>query len=354
MGKTLKSLILKVTLSAIFVTLYPAIIDARTDEEHIKIVQGKDKVDIAVELGLKWMISKQNKKRGNFEGKYTNAYTGLACIALMSAGHFPGRSKYGKNLRLGLLYLVEEALKNNGYLGDDKSNMYGHGICTLALTEAYGMLSEREDNIKIKKGIEATLKVIINSQSNSRTRDFGGWRYNPNSKDADLSITVWQVLALRSAQNCQLKLPEIAIKNALKYVRSTYSPNIPGFCYQQNHGNSPSMRTAGVVCMLALGADEDEADKKMIEQSAKFLLGATIDPKKHFYYQVYYLATAANMLGGEYRKQVLPEIALKLITLQKPSGEFVKYRGHDGGVYSTAFSIIALSVRYQYLPIYQE
>ena len=43
-----------------------------------------------------------------------------------------------------------------------------------------------------------------------------------------------------------------------------------------------------------------------------------------------------------------------IVSLQNPNGEFQKHQGHSGGVYSTAFAVICLAVRDQYLPIYQE
>lgn len=348
----------KLNIILILLLILPVTVltDEHSDEQHLEMIEEKNDVDDSIEKGLKWLVGQQDVTFGFFRGRLKYTYTGLSCIALMASGHFPGRSKYGENLRKGILYLAKEAVKNNGYLGGDGGRMYGHGICTLALTEAYGMLNYDKENKKIREGLDAALKLILGSQVRNRNTHFGGWRYQPNSKDSDLSITVWQVLALRSAQNCQLAVPDQAIKDALDYVRKSFSPRVPGFTYQPgNHGNSNSMRSAGVVCMLALGADKNKDDKEKITRSAEFLL--TVDPnksKRHFFYQSYYLATAANMMGEKYRNKLLPKLERLLIRLQNKSGDFQKNGGYDGGVYSTAFAIICLAVRYQYLPIYQE
>jgi hypothetical protein len=167
-------------------------------------------------------------------------------------------------------------------------------------------------------------------------------------------VTAWQVLALRSAQNCGLDVPDSAVKDALDYIRRSYHKVHKGFAYRPGGAPSVAMKSAGVVCMLALGATEDPKDREMVEQSASYLL--TFDPTRggHYFYQSYYIASAANMTGAEHRRAVLPKMEAALLNLQMPTGEFRKHSGHDGGVYSTAFSVICLCVRYQYLPIYQE
>ena len=60
------------------------------------------------------------------------------------------------------------------------------------------------------------------------------------------------------------------------------------------------------------------------------------------------------MMGKEHREAILPKLEKFLLSLQMPSGEFRNHGGAQGGVYSTAFSVICLCVGYQYLPIYQE
>jgi hypothetical protein len=326
------------------------------DSAHLTKIEKLTPVDEAVDKGLAWLVEQQDKTTGAFPGKHKNAYTGLACIALMAAGHFPNRSKYGENLRAGLMYLVQAAQQDeNGYLGDDGGRMYGHGICTLAMTEAYGMMATEEENRKLREALAPAVKVILESQSTQKNQNQGGWRYNPKPDDSDLSVAAWQILALRSAQNCLLPIPQQAVDNALRYVRGTYEKEVPGFTYQgQKKQEGSAMRAAGVVCMLALGATETEMDRKMVRESAKTLLEQNPTQGGHFYYRCYYLATAANMMEGEYFKTLMPKIENSLLKLQEPTGAFRQHAGYDGEVYSTAFAIICLAVNYQYLPIYQE
>jgi prenyltransferase beta subunit len=330
--------------------------DAVDDHEHLERVGTRDKVNEAVDKGLAFLAGEQDLVAGHFNGgDKTNTYTALSCMAFMAAGHFPGRSAYGHNLRNGIMYLARTSRANQGYFGkESNARMYGQGICTLALCEAYGMMQEEEDNRMIKEAIDDALNVIFNAQMKQQSSAHGGWRYEPVPTDADLSVTAWQVLALRAAQNCRLEVPEQTVRDAENYIRRTFNPVSGGFAYQPAQGPSIAMLSAGTVSLLALGAGEEEVDRGMIHASAEHL--KTLDPGQgaYFYYQSYYVAAAANMIGGECRDTVLPKLEKVLLNLQMPTGEFRKHSGQEGGVYSTAFSVICLCVGYQYLPIYQE
>ncbi|MFO7869837.1 MAG: prenyltransferase/squalene oxidase repeat-containing protein [Kiritimatiellia bacterium] len=362
--RTSFSSVLSLLLAAAFLLPSPTLMaqsaedESRDDRQHVEKIKDRDEVDKAIEKGIRWLVSKQDPTEGYFKGKMKNTYTALSCIALMAAGHLPGHSEFGDNLRRGILYLVKASEDENGYFGKEgQARMYGHGMCTLALLEAYGMMQTETENMKVKGVAEAAIKVILRAQNNEKRKrnHFGGWRYKPKSNDADLSLTVWQILPLRSAENCQLDLPGEAVSNAITYVENTYNSKAGGFAYQPGKKPSISMRCAGVVSLLALGAANEDKNTERIEKSARFLLD--FDPAqggKWFYYQSYYVATAANMAGKKYREAVLPRMEKHLLSLQKEDGSFEKFKGYDGGVYSTAFSVICLAVRYQYLPIYQE
>ncbi len=328
------------------------------DLAHLKTIAEPDEVDQGIARGLDWLVKQQDPESGAFKGNLPNTYTALSCMALMAAGHLPGRSEYGEHVRKGILYLVKVAEEKKGYFGHEREGrMYAHGICSLALSEAYGMMMTEEENQQVKEAMDLANRVTFEAQVTDKrnTKNYGGWRYEPRPKDSDLSVTVWLVLALRSAQNAQLEVPDEVIERALTYVRNTWEPGKKSYSYQPRNNQSVSMRCAGVVCMLALGDNHTEELRKRHERSMEFL--AEFDPKrnsKHFYYQSYYVATAANMIGETQREDLLPRMEEALLSLQEKNGSFKKHGGHDGGVYSTAFALLTLSVRYQYLPIYQE
>lgn len=324
------------------------------DLQHLKQLKKTDRIDRAIQNGLEFLARRQVADQGYFRGKYRNAYTALACLALMAAGEQDGRSEYGTQLRRGIIYLVEQTKEKGPYLGTDGSRMYGHAIATVALCEAYGMLANHADNQAIKNAIQRLTPVIIDAQVDANTQHQGGWRYEPDGADADLSVTAWQILALRALENCGFEVPQKTIDAALKYVRSLYTDG-QGFSYMKGRQPTPAMLAAGIVSVTALADDTDPINSEMIQTTAAQLLKITdATTGKHYYYQAYYLAIAANMLGDDYGKSLVPRIQKALLKLQQDNGEFAQVTGYDGGVYSTSLAILSLAVRYQWLPIYQK
>jgi len=330
--------------------------DVSKDMAHLKLISKKDKVDQSIDKGLAWLCSQQDPSTGKFRGSLPNTITGLACIALMASGQQPGRTEYGENLKKGINFLLRVGKQNGWYFGKEgKGRMYTQGIVTLALCEAYGMMATHKENKKIKEGLVLAIRLIVNAQSKHKGQHNGGWHYEPiNRGSADLSVSVWQILVLRSAQNCQIEIPKETLDLAAGYLRRMYNNTRKSFAYKGGHKNTPAMATAGVVGMKVLGLIHTPEDREKVHKSGLILL--KVDPNRgsQFYYQSYYLATAANVLGKKYRKEFLPKMERTLLKLQLPSGEFKKHSGFLGGAYSTSFAIICLCVRYQYLPIYQE
>jgi hypothetical protein len=273
-------------------------------------------------------------------------------MALMASGHFPGRGKYGKNLERGILWLARQADKK-GYFGNDGGRMYGHGMCTLALTEAYGMLRSRRDNMKVRDVLEKAVNVIVGSQARSG-RHKGGWRYNPTPGDSDLSVTAWQVQALRGAQNCQISIPRDTIARAIDYISRCYHRGGRGFGYQPGGGPTDPMRSAGVVLMHTL----KEGERDIVIDAGKSLLERNFGRwgGSHYFYQNFYSATAGLMLGERGANRINIPIEKTLIAHQRSDGAWpAAPGGHGAGeAYYTAFSCLILAARYQYLPIYQE
>ena len=122
--------------------------------------------------------------------------------------------------------------------------MYEHGLATLALSEVWGMSS--------RKGIRDTLKQaveIILSSQNSR----GGWRYQPQPIDADISVTVMQIVALASAKEAGIHVPDHVIGKAKKYIKSLQVKGSGGFGYTGPHQPGFARTAAGVMSLLMCG-----------------------------------------------------------------------------------------------------
>jgi hypothetical protein len=309
----------------------------------------------SAEQGLAY-LAKVQAVDGSFPGgDYPNVCAALASMAFMASGHFPGRGTYGNNLERAVLWLAKRA-DQRGYFGGDGGRMYGHGMCALALAEAYGMLRSRKDNLLVKEALEKAVKLIVSCQTRGGQHD-GGWRYEPEPGDADLSVTAWQVQALRGAQNCQIPVPNETISHAIGYLNRCYSKGHKGFAYQPGQAPSLAMMCAGIVVMHTL----KEADSDLVREAGKRALAQSFNEwgGSYFYYRSYYAAIAGLMLGEEGQKAINTPLEKLLLSKQNADGSWPEAPNMGAGrqagpVYFTSFACLVLAARYQYLPIYQE
>ena len=160
--------------------------------------------DKAIASGLAWLARNQNADGSFGSGTYRGniAVTSLAGLAFMSSGSSPGRGPYGAPIDKALAYVMDNTAPS-GFISVAGSAthgpMYSHGFGTLFLAEAYGMTHRPEIREKLRKAVQ----LIINSQNSE-----GGWRYQPIKHDADLSVTICQINALRAARNAGLYVPK--------------------------------------------------------------------------------------------------------------------------------------------------
>ena len=148
-----------------------------------------------IDAALKYLAARQNEDGSWDEGSYgrPTASTALAGLAFMSDGHVPGRGAYGENVSKALDYVLASA-QPNGLLeyGVPHHAMYSHGYATLFLAEAWGMTARSDVRDKLKSAVD----LIARTQNRE-----GGWRYQPRVADADISVTIVQIVALRAAAN---------------------------------------------------------------------------------------------------------------------------------------------------------
>src|ERR1035438_5373842 len=111
------------------------------------------------------------------------------------------------------------------------------------------MVNERRLRDELRAGLGRAINLIITSQNRE-----GGWRYVPNSPDADLSVTICQIMALRAARNAGIAVPASTAQRCTEYVKRCQDAS-GGFRYQAGFGGGPGFaRTAaGVVALNSAG-----------------------------------------------------------------------------------------------------
>src|SRR5438552_11761675 len=127
------------------------------------------------------------------------AITGLCVMAFLSAGHVPGEGPYSATVEKGIRFVLKAQQANGLIASEGGHEMYHHGICTLMLAEVAGM-TEGPLAEEVRKKLEKAVAVILKAQRKDGINR-GGWRYTVNGYDTDISVTGWQVMALRAAKN---------------------------------------------------------------------------------------------------------------------------------------------------------
>lgn len=302
----------------------------------------------AVARGLEYLRSQQNSDGSFGRGRYGRnvGITSLAAIAFMADGHLPGRGEYGEQVESALEFVLRHQ-HESGLLAAETSHgpMYGHGFAALFLAEIYGM---NPHDRRVRDALVKAVDLIVGTQN-----DEGGWRYNPVPYDADVSVTICQVMALRAARNAGIRVPTETIDRAVEYVLACQNPD-GGFKYMLHSGGSAWPRSAaGVATLYYAGIYEDEAIDAGIEYLMQNAMpGDTRASRAHYYYGHYYAIQAMYLAGGEAWERWWPATKHELLGQQSSGGGWLDH--HAGGAYGTAMSLIVLQMPKRYLPIFQK
>jgi len=317
-------------------------------------------LETAVTKGIAALVRTQRKDGSFGDGPFGGnvAITSLACLALMSDGHTPGRGVYGENVSRGLEFILKSCDESgkSGLIASDSANgpMYGHGFATLFLGEVYGMTAGGGDTALAARVHEALVKAVRLIQTTQN--DEGGWRYNPVPYDADISVTICQIMALRSARNAGLEIPKVTIDKAVEYVRACQNANDGGFRYQVSQGPSLWPRSAaGVASLFYAGIYTDEAINKGINYLMQNALPGHANAQQqqlHYFYGHYYAVQAMFLAGGDSWARWWPAIRTELLSKQHSDGLWDDTS--VGNAYGTSMSLIILQMPKRYLPIFQK
>jgi Squalene-hopene cyclase C-terminal domain/Prenyltransferase and squalene oxidase repeat len=298
-----------------------------------------------VAKGLDW-LSRQQQSDGSFgSGSQYGRHVGITsicCLAFVSEGSVPGRGPYAKVVESGLNFVLQAASEQSGLIAAETSYgpMYGHGFATLFLAEMYGM-SPRAD---IREKLQKAVALIVRTQN-----DRGGWRYHPVRADADLSVTICQVMALRAARNVGIEVPKSTIDRSIQYVKDSQNPD-GGFRYMLDSSGSMFARSAaGVAALYYAGTYDDRTTRRGLAYLKKYIPGKS-EEQTHYFYGHYYAAQAMHLAGGQHWIEWWPSIRDELLSKQSPDGS---WRGEAGTEYGTGMALIILQMPKETLPIFQ-
>jgi hypothetical protein len=304
-------------------------------------------VDTVYERGLSWLANSQQED-GEWQNSGQNGagVTGICLMAFLASGEDPNFGRYAVNIRRAIRNIVAQQDATTGYI---QSGMYHHGFAMLALAEAYGTVDESrlwsEGDSKAKalsKVLDLAVRCAATSQKNNR---FGGWRYSPDARDSDTSVTGAVLMGLLACRNAGLDVPDETVNAALEYMRNCTGRD-GTVAYYGTAGMGESMNRSSIATLVfSVGKQKEREEFPLVLKH----ITSRLEHQERSYpeYFRYYMAQA--LFQGDYESWQKWNAATvrQLAQTQGADGSF------PGGAYGTGMSLLALALNYRFLPIYE-
>ena len=314
--------------------------------------------DAAIKKALEYLKTHQQADGAWVSGSFgpATSVTSLAVMAFLAAGHVPGEpGPYRGSVEKGIRYVLAHQ-QPNGLLVAQTSHgpMYCHGISTLMLAEVAGMTPDLELSSRVQTALGRAVKLILAAQNVPKGADqAGGWRYQANSADSDISVTGWQLMALRAAKAAGCEVPSSSIDRAIAYLKRCAVKHGGGFGYQPGGGPNNARTGTGILALEICG---EHLTAEAVAGAEYLLKHPPQWSAQYFFYEVYYCPIAMFQMGDKYYLPYQSKLTALLLEHQQADGSWLSDDGNDrngGRNYCTAMAVLALSVEYRYLPIYQ-
>jgi hypothetical protein len=220
------------------------------------------------------------------------------------------------------------------------------------------MMPDERQAKPLREAVEKAVAIILKGQRKFG-QEKGGWRYNVTGGDSDLSITGWQIMALRAAKNVGCDVPGEVIEEAIDYVKRCNDPISGGYKYQPNNQVTIACTGTAILSLELSGKDYHRSREAI--QAGNYLLrreNTLVASRMHFFYGIYYTTQAMFQLGENYWEKQRAELHRLLLKQypQRANGSWLGQGPDDalfGPNYCTAMAVLSLAVEYRYLPIYQ-
>jgi hypothetical protein len=354
----------RVLLSLALAGLLPALAAGQDPTVRFGEVVPRDVREI-YDRGLQYLAGTQQENGGwgaeglnNRAASATVGATSLGLMVLLASGEDPNFGLYSNHVRRGLRNLISaqgNAFGNEtGIIG---SSMYEHGFATLTLAEAYGAVDDRNlwagatgttgKTRSIGQALELAVRGAITSQ---KKNSVGGWRYSPDSTDADTSVSGAVMVGLLAARNAGIEVPDAAIDRAVTYYTKMTSPSGQvGYSGGLGGMGQSTARTSIATLIYAVARRKDLPEFKatlgnLVVQLEVENAGAWIE------YTRYYQAQALFQGDIEAWQKWNKMLVRQLKATQAADGSFPSQLGTQIG---TSLSLLALAVNFRFLPIYE-
>ena len=317
---------------------------------------GNDETEAAVRRALEWFKRTQERDghwtRGG-QGHHSSA-TALAMLCFMGYGakHTePG--PYQETLERAMSWLLKQSKAEGDVRGD--GDLYDQAIVTMALAEAFNLTKDP----RLQEPVRKAVSFIVTAQNKTT----GGWRYKPWARDpqekGDLSVTGWQIMALKSASLAGVEVPSSAFTGAGKFIESLGRGRHGGlYGYRSSDPEpKPTMTAQALFSRLLLGQGTGDA---RTAETLVYMREQLPSLREVNYYYWYYGCLALYQHQGAVWEEWNGRMRPIFLKAQRRDGQLSGSWDAEGDrketygrFITTALATLSLEVYYRYLPLYK-
>ena len=330
--------------------------------DRLRVQNGeKPGAEKAVLKGLAW-LQKNQASDGSWGDSNKGAMTGLALLCFLGHGETPQSPQFGYTVNKAVEWIMTNGAANEGRLhmrkAFDQPGVYEHAIVTYALGEYYTMTQDPN----VKELFKQAIDYIVKGQGHD-----GGWMYSYDKSAGDLSVSGWQIQALKAAYLSKLGISGVdeALDKAMAYIEHSKGPK-GGYGYR-GPADKYSLTGVGILCQLFWKGNRDTIKNGMewmLEHTQKNEPVKYQGPKADLY-AWYYHTQACLMFGGSAWTKWNNWFQDEIVDAQAADGSWPPMAaGSHGGlqtgagmsptVYRTTLCILMLEVFYRYMPSHRE
>lgn len=315
-------------------------------------------VRVINDRGLRYLANTQQQD-GSWEGMGGGpGITGICVMAFMASGEDPDFGPYAVHIRRALQNIIGNQNSRTGYIGGNSGGhgtMYHHGFALLALSEAYGAVSERllwEGSAvpaRRQRTLGEALELAVRSTLTAQQKNpWGAWRYSPESRDADTTVAGTVLMGLLGARNAGIEIPNEAVDKAVGFFQShTMQDGSVAYQMAMSHGGG-STRTAIAALIYAIAKKKDIPEYASVAAFIKNRMDHRASG--YMFYDLYYMAQALFQSDFEAWETWNRRTITRLQEMQADDGSFSSSYGR---AYGTGMAILSLALNYRLLPIYE-
>ena len=344
---------------------------ARTGSARAQAVGGRagttPRAESAVRAGLRWLARAQEPdgswscRRWGGSADHDVGVSGLALLAFLGAGYTQDKGPFRPTVRRALAWLRAHQKPDGAFRW---RTFYEQGIAATAASEAYALSGSPPLGRMAQRAVDYIVAV---------QPEHGGFRYGgavPRG-EGDLSVTAWQIMALKSAAAAGLAVPPEAFERSRQLLAATWRGEGRSAYLVGTAEPSIGPTAIGMLCRVFVGGDALD-----IASAAAALLddvrngggpGKGRNRLVGDLYFTYYATTAMHQVGGEpwaewnrvFRDAL---VEAQATALRDDKGRYVHgswdpaahaWGPRGGRVYTTAMALLSLEAYYRFLPVYQ-